>query len=290
MTLRYRALDWRNKNDATGKVWRTIDASLGTLDMANPSAIQYCSGFAYFTLRDDVSHIYFCSQTSKPAVVLTVAGSIGMFSVSPDRRFAAVAMRETGSFRPGWAKTLDLWSLGDKKIISTIKADDRTGYYDQSPEWGDQGWWVVAHMSQSPSPVLTYIFTSYTHFMPAASGFVQASFNDNTPDHVSVTRYPVSGYIPLENETGSIGVAFDPTTETVAYGGWDEFLDRGKVAPKLFLYDIVAGNAHSISTLPLTTLPPVWIGPDTLEYSTTLGLRGTSTLDWVTLYNVLKPR
>lgn len=290
MTLRYRALDWRNKNDATGKVWRTIDAFLGTLDMANPFAIQYCSGFAYFTLRDDVSHIYSCSRTSKPIVVLTVAGSIGMFSISPDRRFAAVAMRETGSFRPGWAKTLDLWSLGDKKIISTIKADDRTGYYDQSPEWGDQGWWVVAHMSQSPSPVLTYIFTSYTHFMPAASGFVQASFNDNTPDHVSVTRYPVSEYIPLENETGSIGVAFDPTTETVAYGGWDEFLDRGKVAPKLFLYDIVAGNAHSISTLPLTTLPPVWIGPDTLEYSTTLGLRGTSTSNWVTLYNVLKPR
>jgi hypothetical protein len=290
MTLRYRALDWRNKNDATGKVWRTIDASLGTLDMANPSAIQYCSGFAYFTLRDDVSHIYSCSQTSKPIVVLTVAGSIGMFSISPDRRFAAVAMKKAGSASPGWAKTLDLWSLGDKKIISTIKADDRTGYYDQSPEWGDQGWWVVAHMSQSPSPVLTYIFTSYTHFMPAVSGFVQASFDSNTPDHVSVTRYEAKTAIPLENEAGNIGVAFDPTTNTVAYGSWDNLLDAGTVAPKLFLYDIITGNTHGIGSLPLTTLPPVWIGPDTLEYSTTLGLRGTSTSHWVTLYNVLKSR
>jgi hypothetical protein len=290
MTLRYRALDWRNKNDATGKVWRTIDASLGMLDAANPSAIQYCGGLAYFTLKGDVSHVYSCSQTSKPILVLTVAGSIGMFSVSPDKRFAAVTMRETGSFRPGWAKTLDLWSLGEKKIISTIKADNRTGYYDQSPEWGDQGWWVVAHMSQSPSPSWTYIFTSYTNFMPGVSSFVQASFDGNTSDHVSVTRYPVSEYIPLENETGNIGVAFDPTTETVAYGGWDKFLDAGTLAPKLFLYDIVAGNAHSTSTLPLTTLPPVWIGPDTLEYGTTLGLRGTSTSNWVTLYGVLKPR
>ena len=288
MTLRYRALDWRNKNDATGKVWRTIDASLGTLDMANPSAIQYCSGFAYFTLRDDVSHIYSCSQTSKPTVVLTVAGSIGMFSISPDRRFAAVAMKEAGSAR-GLVNILDIWSLRDKKIISTIKSDERIGYNDQSPEWGDRGWWVVAHMSQSPSPVWTYIFTSYTSFMPDVASFVQASFDGNTLGHVSVTRYPVEPDIPLDNEAGSINVAFDPTTNTVAYGGWDKFLDRGKVAPKLFLYDIVAGNAHSISTLPLTTLPPVWIGPDTLEYSTTLGLRGTSTLDWVTLYDVLKP-
>jgi hypothetical protein len=289
MTLRYRALDWRNKNDTTGKVWRTIDASLGTLDMANPFAIQYCSGFAYFTLRKDVSHIYSCSQTSKPIVVLTVTGSIGMFSVSPDRRFAAVAMKEAGSAR-GLVNTLDIWSLGDKKIISTIKADDRIGYNDQSPEWGDQGWWVVAHMSQSPSPVWTYIFTSYTSFMPDVASFVQASFDGNTLGHVSVTRYPVEPDIPLDNEAGSINVAFDPTTNTVAYGGWDKFLDRGKVAPGLFLYDIVAGNAHSISTLPLTTLPPVWIGPDTLEYSTTLGLRGTSTSNWVTLYDVLKPR
>ena len=290
VTLRSRALDWRNKNDTTGKVWRTIDASLGTLDAANPFAIQYCGGLAYFTLKGDVSHVYSCSQTSKPIVVLSVTGSIGMFSISPDRRFAAVTMRKIGSPDQGWAKTLDLWSLGDKKIISTIKADDRTGDYEQSPEWGSQGWWVVAHMSQSPSPVLTYIFTSYTHFMPLVSSFVQASFDGNTPDHVSVTRHPVEPYIPLENETGSIGVAFDPTTNTVAYGGWDVFLDRGKVAPKLFLYDIVAEKAHSISTLPLTTLLPVWIGPDTLEYSTTLGLRGTSTSNWVTLYNVLKPR
>ncbi|RIE11483.1 hypothetical protein SMC3_06875 [Candidatus Cryosericum hinesii] len=290
MTLRYRALDWRNKNDTTGKVWRTIDASLGTLDAANPSAIQYCGGFAYFTLRDDVSHIYSCSQTSKPTVVLTVAGSIGMFSISPDRRFAAVAMKKAGSASPGWAKTLDLWSLEDKKIISTIKADDRTGYYDLSPEWGDQGWWVVAHMSQSQSPVLTYIFTSYTHFMPAASGFVQASFDSNSPDHVSVTRYEAKTAIPLENEAGNIGVAFDPTTNTVAYGSWDNLLDAGTVAPKLFLYDIITGNTHGIGSLPLTTLPPVWIGPDALEYSTTLGLRGTSTSNWVTLYNVLKPR
>ena len=126
--------------------------------------------------------------------------------------------------------------------------------------------------------------------MPGVSYFVQASFEGSTPDHVSVTRHPVEPYISLENETGSISVAFDPTTNTVAYGGWDKFLDRGKVAPKLFLYDIIAGSAHSISTLPLTTLLPVWIGPDTLEYSTTLGLRGTSTSNWVTLYNVLKPR
>jgi hypothetical protein len=211
MTLRYRALDWRNKNDATGKVWRTIDASLGTLDMANPSAIQYCSGFAYFTLRDDVSHIYSCSQTSKPTVVLTVAGSIGMFSISPDRRFAAVAMKEAGSAR-GLVNILDIWSLRDKKIISTIKSDERIGYNDQSPEWGDRGWWVVAHMSQSPSPVWTYIFTSYTSFMPDVASFVQASFDGNTLGHVSVTRYPVEPDIPLDNEAGSINVAFDPTT------------------------------------------------------------------------------
>jgi hypothetical protein len=233
--------------------------------------------------------VYSCSRTSKPVVVLTVAGSIGMFSVSPDRRFAAVAMREAGR-TGGQVNILDIWSLGDKKILSTIKADDRIGYYDQSPEWGDQGWWVVAHMSQDPSPVLTYIFTSYTHFMPAASGFVQASFNGNTPDHVSVTRYEAKTDIPLDNEAGNIGVAFDPTTNTVAYGGWDKFLDVGTVAPRLFLYDIATGNAHGIGSLPLTTLPPVWIGPDTLEYSTTLGLRGTSTANWVTLYNVLKPR
>ena len=288
VTLRTRALDWRNKNDTTGKVWRTIDTSLGALDAANPFAIQYCGGFAYFTLRDDVSHIYSCSQTSKPIVVLTVTGSIGMFSVSPDRRFAAVAMKEAGSAR-GLVNILDIWSLRDKKIISTIKSDERIGYNDQSPEWGDQGWWGVAHMSQSPSPVWTYIFTSYTSFMPDVASFVQASFDGSTLGHVSVTRYPVESDIPLDNEAGSINVAFDPTTNTVAYGGWDKFLDRGKVAPRLFLYDIVAGNAHSISTLSLTTLPPVWIGPDTLEYSTTLGLRGTSTSNWVTLYNVLKP-
>ena len=188
MTLRYRALDWRNKNDTTGKVWRTIDASLGTLDMTSPSAIQYCSGFAYFTLRDDVSHIYSCSQTSKPTVVLTVAGSIGMFSVSPDRRFAAVAMKEPGKW---WSKTLDFWSLGQQRLLSSVKSDEREGQWEQSPGWGSQGWWVVAHVSQSPSPVLTYIFTSYTHFMPGVSYFVQASFDGNTRDHVSVTRYPV---------------------------------------------------------------------------------------------------
>ena len=287
MTLRYRALDWRNKNDTTGKVWRTIDASLGTLDVANPFAIQYCDGLAYFTLKGDVSHVYSCSQTSKPIVVLTVAGSIGMFSVSPDRRFAAVAMKEPGKW---WAKTLDFWSLGQQKIVSSVKSDEREGQWEQSPGWANQGWWVAAHMSENPSPILTYVFTSYTSFMPDVASFVQASFDGNTPDHVSVTRHPVEPYIPLENETGSIGVAFDPTTNTVAYGGWDVFLDRGKVAPKLFLYDIIAGSAHSISTLPLTTLLPVWIGPDTLEYSTTLGLRGTSTSNWVTLYNVLKPR
>jgi hypothetical protein len=145
-------------------------------------------------------------------------------------------------------------------------------------------------MSQSPSPVLTYIFTSYTDFMPAASGFVQASFDGNTLDHVSVTRHEAKTAIPLENEAGNIGVAFDPTTNTVAYGSWDNLLDAGTVAPKLFLYDIITGNTHGIGSLPLTTLPPVWIGPDTLEYSTTLGLRGTSTSNWVTLYNVLKPR
>jgi hypothetical protein len=292
VTLRSRALDWRNKNDTTGKIWRTINASLGTLDGANPFAIQYCDGFAYFALKNDLSHIYSCSQTSKPVVVVTVAGSIGMFSVSPDRRFAAVSMKKTESPEMGWAKTLDIWSLRDRKIISTIKADERTGSYEQSPEWGDQGWWVVAHMSQNPSPVLTYIFTSYTHFMPGVSSFVRASFDGDIPSHTSVERYSIAQdvFISLENETGEIGVAFDPTTNTVAYGGWNKFLDRGKVAPKLFLYDIIAGSAHSISTLPLTTLLPVWIGPDALEYSTTLGLRGTSTSNWVTLYNVLKPR
>ncbi|HWQ21504.1 MAG TPA: hypothetical protein VN478_02105, partial [Clostridia bacterium] len=242
----------------------------------------------YFTLKNDLSHIYSCSQTSKPIVVLTVTGSIGMFSVSPDRRFAAVAMKEAGSARQQ-VSILDIWSLRDKKVISTIKSDDRTGYYDQSPGWGDQGWWVVAHMSQSPSPVLTYIFTSYTSFMPGVSYFVQASFSDSAPGHVSVARYPASEYIPLDNETGSIGVAFDPTTNTVAYAGWDQFPDAGTAAPKLFLYNIISGSAHSIRTLPLTTLLPVWIGPDTLEYSTTLGLRGTSTANWVTLYDVLKP-
>ena len=292
VTLRSRALDWRNKNDTTGKVWRTIDASLGTLDVANPFAIQYCGGLAYFTLKGDVSHVYSCSQTSKPIVVLTVASSIDMFSVSPDRRFAAVSMKKTESPEMGWAKTLDIWSLRDKKIISTIKADERTGSYEQSPEWGNQGWWVVAHMSMNPSPVLTYIFTSYTHFMPSVSSFVRASFDGDIPSHTSVERYsiPQDVFISLENETGEIGVAFDPTTNTVAYGGWDKFLDRGKVAPKLFLYNIITGSAHSISTLPLTTLLPIWIGPDTLEYSTALGLRGTSTSNWITLYNVLKPR
>jgi hypothetical protein len=289
-TLRSRALDWCNKNDTTGKVWRTLDASLGTLDVANPFAIQYCGGLAYFVLKGDLSHIYSCSQTSKPIVVLTAAGTIGMFSISPDRRFAAVSMKKAESPEMGWAKTLDIWSLRDKKIISTIKADERTGSYEQSPEWGNQGWWVAAHMSQNPSPVLTYIFTSYTHFMPAVSGFVQASFDGNAPDRVSVTRYEAKADIPLENETGDIGVAFNPTTNTVACGSWYKFLDRGEVAPKLFLYNIITGSAHSTSTLPLTTLPPVWIGPGTLEYSTTLGLRGTSTSNWVTLYNILKPR
>lgn len=267
-TLSSRPLDWQSKNDATGKVWRTFESSLGTLDPENQSAVQYRAGFAYFVLSGDAFHLYACGQASKPVVVLTITGgSLSTFSVSPDGRWVVVGSREP---TVGDIRTLYLWSFEQQKVITSVKSDPREGYWDQSPAWGGQGWWAMSHVN---APYWDYTFTAYTSFMPAVSSFVQFLVRGYTPDEASVSRYPViqPAYIPLEAATGSIDIAFDPWTGTVAYYGWDKFLDRTKVAPELYLYDISTGKTRIIDPHVFAALQPVYVEVHTLEYSTTRG-------------------